>query len=85
MLDGNKVVSGDDPLMVVTIDALWPIPSVFPSFVGQIVGGKRLAGKDIPAMALIPEHLYNRVRGPIHIAQIGFAAQLRQCGCNFRR
>lgn len=61
MLDGNKVVSGDNPLMVVTIDALWPVPSIFPGFVGQIVGGKRLAGKDIPAMALIPKHLYNRV------------------------
>ena len=34
MLDGNKVVSGNDPLMVITIDALWPIPSVFPGFVG---------------------------------------------------
>ena len=64
--------------MVITIQALRSVSLVFSGFMIQIVRGERLTRQNISTVTFVPKHLYNGIRRPVNVPQIGLPAQFSE-------
>lgn len=59
MLNRNEIIAGDNGFMVVAVQTLRTVTTVFLGFMCQIVRCESLPCQNISAMSLIAENLYN--------------------------
>jgi len=61
MLNRYIIIPRYDRGMMVPVNALWPIATILPGFVVQIIGREGLSRQDISAVPFIAKHLNDGV------------------------